>query len=207
MNPRKSRNVSRTSQACRWVDADHALRSAHSTPDPVRREACEPVAAPPLRAAPPFRRLNGFSLLELVVALAIVAIAAGIAVPGLSSLSGLYRLTSGAQQMVTEVGRTRMRAIGHNAYYRLQVANSIDARTKLSTGIYWLERSEAGSTFALDGVVRSLPRGVRFATLPTAPITFNRQGLSLLPTSLSLADPQGRTRNVSINVAGRVTLQ
>jgi prepilin-type N-terminal cleavage/methylation domain-containing protein len=146
-------------------------------------------------------RQRGYSIAEVLTVIAIGAAISGIAVPNFVSLSARYQLSSAAQQLAFDVGRARMKAVGENVYCRVRFAAGESGST------YWLERSNDGTTYSLDGVTAQLPRQVSFSGLPDVIPSYNRLGVGTGTSVIQLVNAKGQTKTVSINLLGKVTIQ
>ncbi len=146
-------------------------------------------------------RQRGYSIAEVLTVVALGTILCAIAVPNFVSLSAKYQLTGAAQQLAFDVGRARMKAVGENVYCRVRFA------TGDSGGSYWLERSNDGTTYSVDGVTTQLPQQVWFSALPEVIPSFNRLGVGTGTSVIGLVNSKGQSKTVSINLLGKVTIQ
>ena len=145
-------------------------------------------------------RQAGYSLAEVLTAVMVTAMVSATAVPNLTSFVRQYQLLRAAHQIAFEVSRARMKAVGENAFMRLRLGSN-------GPGEYWLERSNDGVTYALDGAVLTVPGSVSMRQLTSQPVTFNRQGLASAPVTYQLTNTRAQTKTVQVNVLGRVDIQ
>lgn len=133
--------------------------------------------------------------------MAVSAVLSAIAVPNFVAFSARYQLASAAHQVAFDVARARMKAIGENVYCRVVFATG-------ETGSrYWLERSDNGIAYTMDGPVTPLPSRVSFNSLPSAVPTFNRLGMGTGTAVIGLVNTNAQTKTVSINQLGKVAIR
>jgi prepilin-type N-terminal cleavage/methylation domain-containing protein len=144
---------------------------------------------------------RGFSIVEMVTVIAVATVVAAIAVPNFVGLSARYQLVSTAHQVAFDVARAHMKAIGENVYCRVVFATGTPGSR------YWLERSDNGTAYSVDGPVKLLPSRVSFNSLPSAVPTFNRLGVGTGMAVIGLVDTRGDTKTVSVNRLGKVAIQ
>lgn len=162
---------------------------------------CDGTTIASLSSVTHVRSPRGYSLIEVAVATAITAIVSAIAAPNFVTLSARYQLTSAAHQVGFDVARARMKAIGENVYCRVVFA------TDESGHRYWLERSENGTTYTVDGAVTRLPSRVSLSSLPSTIPTYNRLGLGTGTAVINLVNTSGETKTVRINRLGKVAIE
>jgi prepilin-type N-terminal cleavage/methylation domain-containing protein len=146
------------------------------------------------------RDRRGFSVSEMLTVVAVTALLAGIAAPKLSSLSERYRLSSAVQEMAFDIGRARMQAIGENVYTRVRMGNTSRG------GVYWIEKSEDGVSYAIDGPFNFLPKGVAFSTMPSVIPSFNRLGLMPATSSMLLHNTRSEQKLIRVTTIGKITV-
>ena len=144
---------------------------------------------------------RGVSIAEMVTVVAVAGVLSAIAVPGFVTIAARYQLVSAAHQVAFDVARARMKAIGENVYCRVVFATG-DGGNR-----YWLERSDDGTAYAVDGPVTPLPSRVSFSSLPSTVPAFNRLGVSSGTAVIGLANTNGDTKTVSINRLGKVAVR
>ena len=128
--------------------------------------------------------------------MAVSATLCAIAVPQLSVFRAQFELSSAARQVVVNLQRARMKAVGENGYTRL-VFNG--------DGSYVLQSSRDGTTFTNAEAPQRLPSGVTFlGTLPQ--LTFNRLGALNGDASITINNSQNQTKVIQANVLGRIII-
>ncbi len=138
----------------------------------------------------------GFSLTELLTAMGVVAVLLTVAAPGLPRYVAQFEITGSASQIAIDLQRTRMKAVGENAFYRLVFSD---------TGSYYRQASQDGATFVDDGAAIALPSGVRFVgSVPQ--VTFNRLGTVAADATVTLTNALGMTKTLRINTLGNITI-
>jgi prepilin-type N-terminal cleavage/methylation domain-containing protein len=143
---------------------------------------------------------SGYSLAEILTAVVLVALLAGIAAPNLSALAVRNQLDGATQQLAFDLSRARMKAVGENVFCRVRMGNT-DAGA-----VYWLETSEDGLSYALASSLKHLPKGIRFAGLPSQVPRFNRLGLTPTTSNISLTNAHEQSRLITVSTIGRVTV-
>ena len=138
--------------------------------------------------APRLRRLSpwGFSLLEILIAVTILGILAALVGPKVADYAQRTKLDGAAQQLLGDLERARTEAIKRNSAVTLEMT-SATTYTISSVG----SRSLDGAT------VTSGSDSVRFA--PFGPPTTGAATFVLTAG--------GRTRTISVNDAGHVSVQ
>jgi type IV fimbrial biogenesis protein FimT len=157
------------------------------------------LCAAMLRPATRPRGTRGRSLIEVLTAISLSAVLMAIAVPSFQGLRAPFALRQSSQQIAAEFSRARMRAIARNARYRLTYNST--AKT------YQLEReTTSGSNTWTMETANALPSIVSISGVDTPPIFDTRgmlnQGVTI---SVSVAG-YSKTRTVTINVLGQVTI-
>ena len=144
------------------------------------------------------RRRNeaGFSLSELLTTMGVAAALLAIATPQLPRYVAELRIAGSASQIAVDLQRTRMKAVGENAFYRLVFRDA---------GSYYRQSSQDGTTFVDDGAAAVLPSGVRLVgTVPE--VTFNRLGTVGADATVTVTNALGMTKTLRINVLGNITI-
>ncbi len=146
-------------------------------------------------AAVPNKR--GFSLLECVIALSIAAVLAGGAVLAHQAIRPQLDLGQGARQVMMDLKVARMRAVTGHATYRVLFGDG-DAT-------YQPQRRN-GNAYVDDGAPIALPRGIAIVDCNTHDhsISFVPRGNAGSFGTITLRNPQGDTRRVSVNIAGQI---
>jgi prepilin-type N-terminal cleavage/methylation domain-containing protein len=137
----------------------------------------------------------GFSALELVVALTILSILVGIAIPAFHVIRLGSTLSAAQQDVVSALQSARWKAINSGAVHTVDLTSaSTIAISKSGTTVeslplaqYFVTQTHSGgSTFDFD------PRGL----IPSGTTT---------PITITLTNPRGATRSVTIDRLGRIT--
>lgn len=137
---------------------------------------------------------GGFSQIELLISMGVAAILAAMAIPQLPALSARYQLSNATRQVISDLQRARMKAVGENAIYRIVFSRE---------AVYQLQTSPNGTTFTNDGASIALPRGVSFVgTLPQP--TFTRLGTLVAEATVTLTNAIGETKTVHVNILGNI---
>ena len=158
------------------------------------------------------RNRAGWTAIELLVAIGVLGIFMTLAVVSQSQLLPNYRLSSATRQVVTDVRLLRAKAISQNDRFRMIFAAGEGAyraeRRNPSTGAwepYALYRSGAATAGGNQPV--SMPSGVTIAS--AIELTFHPRGtidVTVGASPILLSAPGPRTRSVSVNVAGMITI-
>jgi prepilin-type N-terminal cleavage/methylation domain-containing protein len=139
---------------------------------------------------------RGFTLSETLVAISLSSIVAGAAIPATGHLVQQYRLSNATKQLSSEIGRTRMQAIGQRKYAVLIIQGN---------GTYGRFVSSDGVSYSLDGTLKHLPEGIAVAIGPTGSPSFDRQGLGKADSVITVSNGQGQ-KTVTMNILGRVSI-
>ena len=158
------------------------------------------------------RNKGGFTAIELMVAVGILGILMTLAMVSQSKLLPHYRLSAASRQVVTDVRLLRAKAVSQNDRFRMIFAAGEDAyraeRRNPSSGAwepYALYRRGAATAGSNQPV--SLPSGVTIVS--AIELTFHPRGtidVSVGASPIVLSAPGSRTRSVSVNVAGMITI-
>ena len=100
------------------------------------------------------RREGGFSLLEILLVVLLTATILAIAVPGIESALGTYRLRNAVDDIYSQIGMARMRAIGDFAHARLVCSPA--------TNSCQIDLQKEGGSYEPEGGDVYLPSGVSF---------------------------------------------
>ena len=145
------------------------------------------------------RRSGGFGVMELTIGMATALIALAIAVPKFGAVRTAFGMRAATSQVTTGLAAVRMRAIARNTRHRV---------TFTAPGsTYTIEREVAPNNFVAETGTKKLPSEVRFASVsPAAPI-FDTRGMLAAPVTIVLTAAGSRTKTVTINALGEITLQ
>jgi prepilin-type N-terminal cleavage/methylation domain-containing protein len=143
------------------------------------------------------RQIRGFTLIELISTLAIFSILLMLAAPSYNGLRGPYALQQAAQQITAEFQKGRMRAIARNARYRF----TYDETTRA----YLLQRETGANAWTTESTSQ-LPTGVTTNALGSPPI-FDTRGLLNAPVTITVTvQGHAKTKTMTINLLGHVTV-
>jgi prepilin-type N-terminal cleavage/methylation domain-containing protein len=138
-------------------------------------------------------RFRGFTLVELMIALALCLLSAGMGLRHLSRAVEVWRLQTAAQMVSSELTRLRAAAVSTGAPIRFVVRPSADAYSSAEPG-------QSPPQFT------PLPRGIRFCSIPSRPVTFYSRGQAAPAGTFLLEGSRGRVR-VVVAPMGRVRWQ
>ncbi len=155
------------------------------------------------------RQRRGFSAVELVVAIGIFALLVTFAVVAQSRLLPHYRLSTATRQVVTDLRLLRGKAIAQNMTFRMVFAtNSSTYRAeRFNPGTNAFDSYALyvrGSTTAVSPQPIELPTTVQTSSAVT--VTFDPRGSVTTTAPITLSAPGPRTRSLSINIAGLITI-
>jgi prepilin-type N-terminal cleavage/methylation domain-containing protein len=151
---------------------------------------------------PVTRFTSGFSLTELIVVLSLFAVAAAIAYPALSPLLASSRIESAAQNLATDLQKSRFRAIAENASIR--VSFSTGARTYTTC-----KSNDGGATFTVGCVTKKIDDAgaINIAVSAGPTPTFDNRGRVTLPATITLTTVNGgQQRLVGVSASGYVNV-
>ncbi len=147
---------------------------------------------------------RGFTLIELAVVMAIIAIGALWLVPNLGAWLPNLRLRSATRDIVSTMRAAQMKAVSHNAQYRV----NLDAVEIGVARSYTLQR-HSGGVWVNDGALQTLPDGVTMNTdqVPSGRVMFNPNSTSSAG-SVTLQNGKGMSRKITITPAtGRIRIE
>jgi prepilin-type N-terminal cleavage/methylation domain-containing protein len=157
-----------------------------------------------------FKILNrpGFSLVEMIMTLAILGLVFSFGWYAFNRMIPKYRLAGAANIIASDFQLARMRAIGQNCYYRIQVDSGLKQ--------YLLERESFSGPSRWpgipDGITRKFndPRnpyyypGVDLASSSNNPVFLPRG--SVVGTTIVLRNSSGQ-KTITLSSQGRVKVQ
>jgi len=132
-----------------------------------------------------------------MVVLAVAVIVMGVALPNMMSWLPTYRLSAGARQLAGNLQLARMKAISQNTKYRLNFG-------VLPSTSYTFEKDDGG--FATESGPFSLPNGIT-VTVVSATSEFQARGTVNAASGITLQNINSLTKQVQINIVGRVAIQ
>ena len=144
--------------------------------------------------------MRGVSLLEVLITTALTAMLLALAVPNLRRLQAPYALRAASNQVVADVQAARMRAIARNTRYR------VTFNTATSTYSLDAETAPGSNTWATDGGVQRLPRSASLGTISPGNPIFSTQGTLTAGVTIPVSVTNGRTKTITVNVLGQVTV-
>jgi Tfp pilus assembly protein FimT len=147
-------------------------------------------------------RLNtskGVSIFETMMVISIGTILSATAVPGFLGLIGKESLSKAANEVISDIQKTKIDAIRENRNYQISF---------LSGNVYRILRdNNDNGTFEQDEIIVTGNLGARFQGISltsTADITFSPRGTTSAAT-ITLANGRWQ-KTLTVNVAGRTTL-
>ncbi|MBI5602177.1 MAG: GspH/FimT family pseudopilin [Deltaproteobacteria bacterium] len=150
----------------------------------------------------------GFSLLEMIITLSLISLLGSIGCYGFNQLIPKYRLEGAVQNVISDFQLARMKAIGQNCFYRIQMDPEQDH--------YFLERESFSGTSRWPGVQEGTLRkfnrvgnpyyypGVDLASSTNHPV-FSPRG-SVVGTTIVLKNSAGQKR-ITLSSQGRAKVQ
>jgi prepilin-type N-terminal cleavage/methylation domain-containing protein len=151
---------------------------------------------------------SGFSLIETIMTLAILGLVFSIGCYAFNQVIPKYRLEGAVNSMVSDFHLARMRAIGQNCFYRIQV----DCGLKQ----YLLERESLTGPSRWPGIPDGIPRkfndpvnpyyypGVTLESSSNNPVFLPRG--SVVGTTIVLKNSSGQ-KTITVSSQGRVKVQ
>jgi Tfp pilus assembly protein FimT len=142
----------------------------------------------------------GHTVLELMSVVAILLILLGSAVPSFSQMLSIYALQGASRQVFADLQRARMAAVSENNRY---VIRFIDSHTYTvhddsnSNGTI-----DAGETVTTVDLQKDWPAITVGATADT--LTFLSDATVLAADTATVTSASGKTRTITVNVAGYV---
>jgi Tfp pilus assembly protein FimT len=133
------------------------------------------------------------SLLEICIGLAVVSIMVFFAAPSLIRARENYELDQTTRQLAGQMEWTRLKAITHDQDYRFRL---------ISTTSYVIECKSL--TWLPDETV-TLPRG--FHITASATPQFYKRGNAAPASTITVWDRKFNSKNVVINITGRVRVE
>jgi len=115
---------------------------------------------------------KGVTLIELIVVLVIIAIGAALAVPNIAAWLPNYRLRTATRDIVSTMRTAQIKAVSTNLAHRVQF--------NAEGGSYIVQRMTTAGAWVDDGVVQTIPTGIRFHQVDLAGnlATFNPNSTS-----------------------------
>jgi len=144
---------------------------------------------------------GGYSLVMMVLSLQVMIVVGLLAVPKLGTYMQQYRLIGSSGQLEFEINRARMQAVGQNKDVRIKFQGTTPytqyARQTLVGGTW---TTEAGGTI-------NLPIGVTATASPSdGNIQFDHRGMATSNSTITMTNNVQKTKTVTTNVIGRVTV-
>lgn len=137
----------------------------------------------------------GFSYVEVAIVVSLLVIVAGISIPQLQRSFSLYRLTSSAELVATELAAGRALAVARNWLYQID-CNPTDGTIQI------IDPDDAGN---YPRTVKTLNSGITFSSIPGSgsEIRFNPRGDARNGT-IVLQNANGNTISVVVSRSGRI---
>lgn len=143
------------------------------------------------------RGTRGRSIVEVLTAIGISAILLATAVPNLQGMRAPWVLRQTAGQVAAEFQKARMRAIARGSRYRFSYNST--AKT------YTIDREVTAGTWVVENTGQ-LPTSASITAPVTTPIFDTRGMLNATATIPVNVTNYSKTRTVTINVLGNVTI-
>ena len=152
-------------------------------------------------------RITGFTLIELMVVICVIAIIASLTMPPLLRWRTDANLRGAASNLAGDLEMAKVRAIRENAYVAVLLGSN-------GYTIFVDNGADAGDWYEDDDEVclrqRSMPTGVQIQ-MPTAfsgnRTRFAGRGVPEIWGSITIVNSRGKSKMISLNRMGRVTLQ
>lgn len=152
------------------------------------------------------KKQSGLTLLELCVTIAIFATLSAIALPNFIGWLPKHRLNSAAREVLSSIEYIKLRSVKDNANTAISFNPANESYT------VFLDNGAGANTGngVLDGdevVVKrgQMPAGVHLTntTFPANTLKFDRRGFpSGVSGSANLMNSQGKTKSITVNIAG-----
>jgi prepilin-type N-terminal cleavage/methylation domain-containing protein len=97
---------------------------------------------------------KGVTLIEVIVVLVIIAIGATLAVPNIGAWLHNYRLRTATRDIVSAMRAAQMKAVSTNLGHRVQFNDE--------GGSYIVQRMTTTGVWVNEGVLQTIPDGIRF---------------------------------------------
>ncbi|MFQ5739292.1 MAG: GspH/FimT family pseudopilin [Acidobacteriota bacterium] len=136
---------------------------------------------------------RGMSAFELLIVLSVVGIVAAVAFPDYSTPASEYQLDSTVREMTFDLHLARMKAISRNKRFRVSFNPDRDTYTLQEEGLSGWQTAEP---------TKSLPVGIDLVRAGTP--VFESSGRTDGRITITLRNPEGRSRIVTVSIAGRV---
>ena len=144
---------------------------------------------------------GGITLFEVLTALALTSILAGTAVANFRTTRHQWQLEVATRQIALDLRAARVKAIASSTTHRL--------RFEAPGSRYDREISTANRIFIRDGETRDLPRGTTVTKCNgrNSAISFRPRGNAGSFGTITVANANGDTRDIVIDMAGRVRIR
>lgn len=146
-------------------------------------------------------RQQGFTLIELMIVVTVIGVISVYGVSNFARWRANARVNSAAHEIAADLQLARMRAIALNT--TMQVVFDVERET------YQLKRSTGLGTFEVDGPLKNLQTlypGVNVTGVSATP-EFRARGTAIGFATITVGNSYGRTKNITISIAGRVAVQ
>lgn len=155
------------------------------------------------------RRARGFTLIELMVMVAVLGILAAVAVPSMTAMVNMSRLSGATGEVTATMQLARSEAIRRNA--RVTVCASDDGSTCTNSGTWtrWIVRGRDNAT-GTDEVIRDQTPGdsVQISG-PADGIVFRPSGIidseATVTACVPVSNPTDNQRVITVMISGSLT--
>ena len=155
---------------------------------------------------------RGWTVIELMVAVGILGFVISIGALAQTRLLPNYRLSAATRQVVTDLRLLRAKAIAQNNRFKLVFAansNSYHAERRNPDSGAWEPYALYGRTSGTEASTQSVDLPTSVTATGAIEVTFDPRGTVSITSGtppLTLSVPGPRTRSLSINLAGLITI-
>jgi prepilin-type N-terminal cleavage/methylation domain-containing protein len=142
---------------------------------------------------------KGFTVFETLVVLSIATILSAAAIPNFVGYVGKERLAKAAQEVVSDISKSKMNAIRENRSYNISITGAQEYKISIDTN--------SNAAFEENEAVETRNLGVQYQDISlssTANLTFSARGTASAAT-ITLASGRWQ-KTITVNIAGRITI-
>ncbi len=141
-------------------------------------------------------RERGFTTTELLLIVVIIGLLAALATPIFVPWLSSVKVHSAARDIVSDLQLARMKAISQNTNFRI----TFNPTNKT----YQIEKEVSG-VWQNVGAAKALPAGITLS-ITGNPAVFQSTGTATNSTTIILQNSQGKTKQVTVSVAGAIKM-